>query len=338
MYIQRYTVASIIIIGAIGWFVFAFVSQEHVNITAMGITLPTLPIAGWIVVTLVIYYLATLSHMMYYSMVDSFRLRKYRKDYEHIVEAISDALLGAEPREHTYKTKRYRLLGSLISNSIFSVDERLSHIGEESIDKVIKVIRKVKDGEVVDLKKFHLSNDNELVRLNNLNRYSAGDLSDENILDQPAQYGEELCLKSYLHYVESVPTYAIEKYKTFMTLAALDVVLNRIGSDKNTLSITNEEIISYLNELKLEINDFIHLSKTLSGRMSPDQRLKLFERLSDANEDAMNGYLYTLFDLEMLESANEILDNSQPNEFIKFKAYSALKSCNKNFDIKLFHS
>ena len=72
--------------------------------------------------------------------------------------------------------------------------------------------------------------------------------------------------------------------------------------------------------------------------MTPEQRLKLFEGLSDSSEDAMNGYLYTLFDLEMLESAKEILDNSQPNEFIKFKAYSTLKSCNKNFDIKLFHS
>jgi len=338
MYIKRYTVASIILIGAIGWFVFAFVSQEHIHITVMGVTLPSLPIAAWVVLSLVLLYLATISHMMYYSMIDSFRLRKYNKDYVKMTEALCDAMLDVQPRKHTYKTDRYRLLGTLVDNSLLKVDDKLSHIGVDNIDSVIKVIRELKEGEVVDLKKFHLADDNALVKRNNLNRYDSGALSDENVLDKPNQYGEELCTKAYEHYVVTVPLYAIEKYKSFMTKKALDVILTRINADKDTLSISNEDITSFMHELDLNASDHIHLSKTLSGHMTPEQRLKLFERLSESNEDAMNGYLYTLFDLEMLDSAKELLDNSQPNEFIKFKAYSALKSCNKNFDIKLFHT
>ncbi|RLA72772.1 MAG: hypothetical protein DRG24_02030 [Epsilonproteobacteria bacterium] len=338
MYIQRYTVASIIFIGAIGWFVFGFVSQQYIAIDVMGVHLPSLPIAAWVVIALVLFYLATLSHMMFYSMIDSLRLHKYSKDYEQMTEAISDALLDVQPRKHNFKTERYRLLGNLINNSTLSVDGKLSHIGIENIDRVIKEISQLKDGEVVDLKKYHLSDNNVFVELNNLNRYDAGVLSDENILDKPKQYGEELCIEAYSNYVSTVPVYAIDKYKSFMTKEALDVILRRINAEKNNLSITNENIIAYMNEVDLDGNDFIHLSKTLSVNMTPEQRIKLFEKLSESNEDAMNGYLYTLFDLEMLDAAKEILDNSQPSEFIRFKAYSDLKSCHKNYDIQLILS
>lgn len=336
MYIKRYTVASLILIGAIGWFVYAFVSQQHVHIEVMGIMLPSLPVAAWVVLALVVLYISTVAHMMFYSMIDSFRLRKYSKDYEQMTDALCDALLDVKPRKHIYKTERYRLLGHLVDNSTLTVNEKLSHVSIDNIDNVINVIRQLKEGEVVDLKKFHLSQDNALVKLNNLNRYATGVLSDENILDKPQQYGVELCEKAYEHYVATVPLYAIEKYKSFMTKTSLDVILKRINAEKDGLSISNNDIMAYMNEVELNANDLIHISKTLSTHMNPEQRMKLFELFSETNDDALHGYLYTLFDLEMLDPANDILDNSQPDEFIKFKAYSALKSCNKNFDIKLF--
>ena len=70
--------------------------------------------------------------------------------------------------------------------------------------------------------------------------------------------------------------------------------------------------------------------------MLPEQRIKLFEQLSDKNEEALGGYIYTLYDLGMFSTADEILDNSQPGEYIYFKAYRSLKECNKNYDISLF--
>ena len=68
----------------------------------------------------------------------------------------------------------------------------------------------------------------------------------------------------------------------------------------------------------------------------PEQRIKLFETLSNEKEEATDAYLFTLFDLEMLAPADEILESSQATEFVHFKAYRALKECNKNFNINLF--
>jgi hypothetical protein len=58
--------------------------------------------------------------------------------------------------------------------------------------------------------------------------------------------------------------------------------------------------------------------------------------LSDENDEAMEAYLYTLFDLEMIAPADAILEISQPDEFLNFKAYRALKENNKHFNINLF--
>ena len=50
----------------------------------------------------------------------------------------------------------------------------------------------------------------------------------------------------------------------------------------------------------------------------------------------MDAYLFTLFDLEMISLADEILQNAHPDEFENFRAYRALKECGKNYSIYLF--
>ena len=70
--------------------------------------------------------------------------------------------------------------------------------------------------------------------------------------------------------------------------------------------------------------------------MIPEQRIKLFETLSENNEEALGAYLFTLFDLEMIAPADELLQGTQPNEYLNFKSYRALKDCGKNFNIELF--
>ena len=60
------------------------------------------------------------------------------------------------------------------------------------------------------------------------------------------------------------------------------------------------------------------------------------DNLSEKDDEATPAYLYTAFDLEMIDLANEILDASQPDEYKNFRAYKALKECNKNYNIDLF--
>jgi len=337
MYIKRYTIASLVLMALVGWYVYAYVTQESVGIELFGVVLPSLSIAIWVLVPLVVLYIASVFHMSFYSMLGSFRLRRYEKDYDKIIDAVVDAYLSKAERNHTFKTPRYQLLGGLIDNTTLFLKGDVSPTTDnDKINSVIKVVDAIKNGEVVDLKHYNLKTVNPLVVQNERNRYKKGDISSEDILSHSDKYAKELCEEVYTDFVKTKPLSSVEKYKEFLTKESLLVILSRINADENNIEILNEILLTFFNSLDLVVRDYIHISKAVSHGMIPEQRMKLFEILSNEKEEAMDAYLYTLYDLEMLAPANDILDISQPNEYQNFKAYRALKECNKHFSIELF--
>ena len=339
MYIKRYSIAAFIWIALVGWYVYAYVTQDSINIDFFGIPLPSLAIAIWVIVPLVVLYLASVFHMAFYSMLGNFKLRGYEKDFEKIIDAIIDAYLGKKSRSYTFKTDRYKLLGKLLEKStIFPTGELIGNTGNEKIDRVLRMIDDIKRGEVVDLKPFNLLPENPLVIQNEKNKVNKGEITAADILSNCTKYADELCQYVYIDYVKTASLQNILKYKAFLTKESLHEIMARINSDEHTLTISNEDLIELLNKLELSKQDYIELSITLSkAGMIPEQRMKLFETLSNEHhEEAMDAYLFTLFDLEMLAPADEILDNAQPDEYQNFRAYRALKECGKNFSIYLF--
>lgn len=337
MYIKRYTFAAFILIVLVGWYTYSFITQERLSIDIFGIVLPSLSIAVWVIVPLVVLYIASVSHMAFYSMLSGFTHRKYDKDYEKLIDAIVNAYLGKEDRHHSFKTSRYDLLGLITDNTtLFPHDTLKADTSNEKINTVIKLIQDIKNGEVVELKKYSLASTNALVIQNNRNRYTSGVISAEDILSSSDKYDTKLCKDAYIDFVKTAPVYAIENYKNSLTKEALYAILARVNADEDSLEISNETLILLFNFLELNVKDYIKVSSSLATQMLPEQRIKLFETISEENEDAMDAYLFTLFDLEMLEPADEILEISQPDEYLNFKSYRALKECNKNFNINLF--
>jgi len=337
MYIKRYSIASLVLMAMIGGYVFAYVTKESIAISLFGIPLPSLPIALWVIVPIVILYIASVLHFSFYYMLGSFKLRKYEKDYEQILDSIVEAYLGKKVREHSYKTPRYQLLGSLVDNTnFFPRNDLLKDIDNEKIKDVIIMISNIRDGEVVDLKKFKLLPDNELVIQNEKNRYKKGDISAEDILSKEEKYDSRLLKEVYADFVKTTTLKNIEKYKRFMTKDAIFAIVDRFNSSENKLDISDAELINLLKDIDMLTQDYIKISSLLSTSITPENRMKIFETLSEDSESAMEAYLYTLFDLEMLSPADEILENSQDDEYQNFKAYRALKGCNKHFNIELF--
>ncbi|MGD9718087.1 MAG: hypothetical protein AB7U24_02510 [Sulfurimonadaceae bacterium] len=337
MYIKRYALTAFLFILFIGWYVYAFVTQESMGLRFLGIELPSLSIALWIVVPLIFLALASAFHMFFYSFLGTLKLRKYEKDYEKLIDALADAYLGKTSNDPKYKTPRYQLLGSLVADThMIPSDKLASSVLEPKLAGVLKAIESIKKGEVADLKKYGLATHNPLMIQNQKNRYEKGELNCEEILSHPSKYDAEVARYAYVDFVKTAPMYAIEKYKGYLTKEALYEIMARINADTNTLEVSNETLVALIGTLELDAKEYIKLSSILAAHMVPEQRMKLFEMLSEKKEDAMQGYLYTLFDLEMLAPADDILENSQPDEFLNFKSYRALKECNKNFNINLF--
>ena len=336
MYIKRYSIAAFILMALVGSYFYISFPNENLAVTVVGINLPALPLAVWIVLAMVVLYLSTVAHMMYYSIVGSFKLRKFRKDSETFVDSVSDALLGRIERHHSYKTERYGVFAKVVDAARLDVLKEIPATGDEKLDQTIALINKIKNGEHVDLKKYRLSQKNPLVKQNDLNAYNSGVIAEEQVLNDADKYSQELVSLAFTNYAKTAPLNLIEKYKAFLTKTVLFNIVARVNADENILDISTEHLISLFSEVELKEEGYINLSATLSNNMLPDERIKLFKQLSDENEIATAAYIYTLFDLEMIAPAEEILDNSQPDEFISFKAYKALKDCHKNFAIDLF--
>ncbi|GEM_PF-325524 len=337
MYIRRYTFAALLLIGAVTWFVYNFITKDTYHIEAFGIVWPALPVAAWVAIAMGLLYVATLFHMIFYSIVGSFRLRRYQKDYDHLRDAIVDAFLKKQHRNHVFKTARYALLGKIVDHTEMEPDETVESVGDEKISTVVRTVHKVERGESADLRAFNLPPGNPIVKRNVLNLYREGKLDDEEILSKPEQYGEELCRIAYEHLVIEGPLHAVEKYRNFMSFPALYTILGRINADRNTLTVPNTTLLDFIDRVPaLESLDYLYLASAVADHMLPEQRIRLFETLSEKDDRALDAFLFTLFDLEMLDRAKEILESTKDDEYQLFKAFAELKSCSKHYDIKIF--
>ena len=336
MFIKRYTVAAFILMALIGAYFYISFPNEKLAIAVLGINLPSMSIAVWIVLAMFVLYLSTVGHMLFYSVVGSFRLRKFRVDSETFVDSVRDALLGRIERHHMYKTDRYGVFAKVLDASRLDVLKAIPATGDEKLDQTIELLNKIKNGEHVDLKKYRLSQKNPLVQQNDLNAYNAGEIAEEQILNNAGKYSEELVSLVFTNYAKTAPLNLIEKYKAFLSKKVLFKIVERVNADENILEISTDSLVALFSEVELDEEGLISLSATLAANMLPDERIKLFKTLSDENDIAIPAYLYTLFDLEMIAPAEDILENSQPDEFIYFKAYKALKDCHKHFNIDLF--
>ena len=335
MQLKRYTIASLILMILVAAAVYS-IDNEAISFDLLGIHFPNLPVAFWVVVPLIIMYLASLLHMGVYALVGNFKLRRLNKDHEKMVDALRDALLGIGERNYVYKSEPYKLMGKLIDHSLLMPFDTLRSIGNEKIDDVLQLMRDVKENKKVDIKKFHLPSTTSIAIQNNLNRFERGEIDADSILSRPDSYGEIVCAKAYETYVKTASVGSIMKFKHLFTKASLIDFLQRINASENGIQIANEELAALLTSIKLDSNDWIDLSEAMAKNMLPEQRIRLFEMLSEQNDDAMEGYFYTLYDLQMIDTANEILNNTANNDYLIFKAYRDLKKANKHYDIAIF--
>lgn len=335
MQLKRYSIASLILMILVATAVYS-IDNGSISFDLLGMHFPNLPVAFWVVVPLVIMYLASLLHMGVYALVGNFKLRRLDKDHEKMIDALRDSLLGVKDRNYVYKSDSYKLMGKLIDNALILPYETLRIVGNEKIDEALEVMRDVKEKKKVDIKKFHLPATTSIAIQNNLNRFERGEMDADSVLSRPDSYGEIVCAKAYESYVKTASVGAVMKFKHLFTKASLIDFVQRINASENGIQMSNEELASIFSSLKLNNSDWIDLSEAMSKNMLPEQRIRLFEMLSENNDDAMEGYLYTLYDLQMIDTANEILNNTSNNDYLIFKAYRDLKRANKHYDIAIF--
>ncbi len=333
MHIKRYTLAAIVLIALVGTYVYQMVSQAEYTLDLMGLHI-TLPIAVWIVVPMVLLYIATLFHMLYYGFRIYMRRKRVTKDIEKLADALYWDVLKS-PKKHHYTDKRVKPIGVVLDSGcddFTKVDKKLCH---ERVRDAIDVITAIKHGEVVDIDKLKLDKTNPYAIQNALNILKHEPQRAEEMLRKAESYDPKVVKEATMIFVEKANEQQIEKYIDFIDRDVLMHLFDTMEARDEKNRITLPLVEKILIKIAPSDCDYMILSRKLVKYYTPHELLAFFEKLVGQDEKAFKAYIFTLIEFEMLDKANELLQDTQRGEYLDFKAYLDLRKSGKHYPMDL---
>jgi len=325
MYIRRYSLGSILLLVLMGWAVFAFVTQNGTGEIKVfkDYLIPDMYIAVAVLIPAIILFVMSLSHMIFYSIIEYFRNRSRNSDFEKLEEAISMNLTGKIGNKPQYTSSLYRDMGELLNFSKIELNKDAKLSDNNKFQKLVKTLIALKHGAVLDLDS-HISY--HVKELNYWNALKADSHSAEAILMERGFYSDALYIEAFNHLCK-VNTYStIERYNRWFNIDALFNILARVDAEDNGLTLKKDEIFELISSVKFTKKDYTRLAKVIKdSNMSPDFRLELFKHLIDKSDDSVEGYLYTLLNLEMISEAEDLMLDLQADNLTHIQAYIILK-------------
>ncbi len=333
MGIKKYIIFSLIFLVAVGVYIYSFNGDTY-TLSAFGVPL-TLPIALWVVLPALLIAVASVLHMMFYSVKGYFIQRNLQKDYKSFLQYAKMRILGLDG-SNEFKTVWYKLPVKMLKHFRFDATKDPDDIDDEDIKNTILDLKRVEKGESVNLKKYKLPKDNYFVRKNTLNKLAEDKKYAEEILNGCEDKEDEICKKAFEVYATYTTYSNIKKQGFKIDKELFEKLLDRVVDPDDFFSMENDDIFELLKSFEYSKREYIELAKRLKQVLSPEALISLYEKLSAEKELATQAYLYILFEYQMIDKAREVLENSAKNEYEKFKYFLFLRDSGKNFDIDLF--
>ena len=334
MRLGLYIIASIVLMAIIGVFVYT-INPGNYSVDEFGITI-TIPVAVWVVLPMVLLMVASVVHMMFYGTKNFFKFKKWEKDTLSLDDALYWSLLN-EPKAHKYNLPLLKQTASLLSVASVKVDGAVDDVSDK-LRGALSLVSEIDRGEYVDLKARKLSrvlsDDNPLVVKNLMNRLEKEETFAEEVLQSRDTYSQELFAEALKSFVSKTDFITARKYVKVFDKKSLLFLLSRVTKE-NDLGLTKEALDEFIVELEptLECSDYLTMATTMMHHLSPDENLKLWRAYQDKFTKAQIGYLYLLFDYEMIDKAGDYLDEHDENDFKRFRALYDLKKEHKKYKI-----
>ncbi len=333
MGLKKYILFSIIFIVAVGAYVYSFNGDTY-TLTFFGVPL-SLKVALWVVLPTVILVVTSVLHMVFYSFKNYLIQRNLQKDYKTYLQYVKYHMLG-DRKNMNFTTKWYDLPARVLNHFKFDATHDASDINDDELKEVIDILKKIESGEYVSLKKYKLPKDNYFVKKNILNKLSNDKKESENILKNCEDKSNEICQKAFEIYCTYASFSDIKKQDFEIKKEIFDKLMQRFEDKEDDFKLSVDELKELLKQFDFDKRDYLMYAKKLKTLLGPEAVLSTFETLSNEKEEALQAYLYLLFEFQMIDKARELLLSLQSKECKKFKYILELKDCGKNFDIDIF--
>ena len=333
MRLKKYIFFSLLLMLALGGYIYAKIDKVY-TFEIFGVPV-TLPVAIWIVIPMIIMFLASFFHMAYYSFINFMVLKRYKKDYETLISSFANAILR-EPKKHQYKTIEAKNLGRISDKSHIIPQDFKIDISDERLKKPLEYLKDITNGIYVEIEGFSLSPKNPILVQNYENRLKNEPTFSGVILKKCSEYPNELCQKALEVYISFSDMSKIKEYAKVFTFETLLKLIEHYKAQEELMHYQDILYILQESQMKMSEREYLTLAKACKAVLAPDERLKLFEHLKDKDERSEGAYVYTLLDLEMIEKAKEYLETTHEDELLNYKAYLELKDCGKNYPLEMF--
>lgn len=333
MGIKRYFLVSLIYMLATGLYVYSF-NGESYTLEFFGLAM-TLPVAFWIVLPVFVLCVASMGHLVFYNFKDFLYKRAWKKDSEVFHEEAKNRILG-EQGTASYKTEGFKFAGKMLQAMKFDPSLPSSFI-EEDVAAASAVAISIANGNYEDLKKYKLSKENPLVVQNSINRLKVEPKYAFEVLKNCKELESDLCKKAYEALLGFASFNEIKRYSFPIDKYAFSRMMERYLNSDDSFEMDIKSIEEILEQLNADRIDYVELARKIKVKFSPDSLIALFEKLYNSKGTvAADAYLYVLYDLQMIDKIREILLNSDPEEFVKFKTLLFLRDNGKSINIDTF--
>lgn len=329
MGLKKYILGSFLLILAVFGYVFSIESGDY-RVEILDIIL-VLPIALWIIAPVLLLFVMSVLHILFYGLKNYFSIKAVSKDTSSMISLLSKKLLN-ESSSVSFKNKEFKELSEVINQlDINCTDSNFSSSSKE-IDKIVEQIFTIKSGKYISTKDLKLPNDNAIMIENLKNRVEVDENFALEAIKKTSNYSAEVVKVAFEKVLEKKSITTIKKnineveFDTDMLIA----LLKKDSEQDIEFSMTNEEILKLITKVKLSNDDLILIAKNYKAQISPDQIIKLYEDISAVNEEYTTAYLFILAEYEMIDKMRDILVNSAPSEYTAFKALIDLKDAGKH--------
>ncbi len=334
MGLRKYLIFSLIFIVLVGAYIYS-INGDTYTLTLFGVSI-TLHIALWVILPAAILLIASVLHMIYYGFKDYLSQRNLKKDYKNFISQIRSQFL-AEPISINYSSEMYKLPAKLIKLFKFDPDKEVKDLGDNDFNEIVENLKKIENGEVVDLKKYKLSKDNYYVKKNSINEMKKDSKKAESLLKNCNDKEDELCKEAFEMYINQASSYEdIKRFGFEIDRAMFVKLLNRFEDQNDSFKFGIDDLIELFGKFDFDKASYLNYAKKIKTLLNPEAALTLFERISSEKDSAMQAYLYLLFEFGMIDKAREILENMDKKECEKFRYFLYLRDSGKNFDIDIF--
>ncbi len=332
MGLKKYILFSILLIVLVFGYVFSIeVGEYKVNILDISVTLP---VAVWFILPLLILFIGSVAHIIYYGFKSYLKYRSITKDEENMSESIKSYLLQKNDKTH-YKTKAFKDISNMLSQMNFDVKDNAFTTSNEEINKIVSQIKDIKAGIYVQDKSLKLEPNTSLAHKNLLNRINSEIDFCLDIIKKPMNYQSDVLKQAFLNILEQKSMTTIKKlYENVSLDKEMAEKLFEKNAKNPEFALSNEEIIKITKSLDYNKMDYINLAKLFKDSFTPDDLIALFEELSKGVESSIDAYFYILFEFEMIDKIRELLTTYTDEDYPAFRALIQLKDSGKHYSLE----